>query len=68
MHRLTRSQNKELRKPKESSSAAYSTPRPCPPLLEAEREVCDSQSQKARGNLGPRDQHLLADHEQAPSC
>ena len=25
------------------------------PLLEAERQVGDSQSQKARGNLGPRD-------------
>ena len=67
MHRLICSQNKELRKPKESFSAAYSTP-PGPPLLEAEREVCDSQSQKARGTLGPRAQHLLADHEQAPSC
>jgi len=25
------------------------------PLLEAERQACDSQHQKARGNLGPRD-------------
>ena len=28
---------------------------PAPPLLEAERQAGDSQSQKARGKLGPRD-------------
>ena len=30
--------------------------------------ACDSQSWKAEGNLGPRDQHPPPNCEQAPSC
>ena len=39
-------------------------------LLEAERQVCNSQSQKAKGcsNHGPRDWHLSPNCEQTPSC
>ena len=35
-------------------------------MLEAEKQVCNSQSQKARGNLGPRDWHPPSNCEQAP--
>ena len=41
---------------------------PTRPLRGAQRQACDSQSRKARGNLGPRDWPPPPSCEQAPSC
>ena len=60
---LGHSQNKGLSKYQRRASGLCTSPY-LPP--EAERRVCGSQSWKARGNLGPRDQHPPPNCEQAP--
>ena len=55
-HSLTSSQNEGLHEYQRRASWLWSSPSlPPNPLPEAERQARDNQSQKARGNLGPRD-------------
>ena len=64
MRILAHSQNKGLSEYQWRASSFIQAP----PPLEADRQVCDNKSQKARGNLGPRDWNPLPNCEQAPNC
>ena len=60
---LGQSQNKGLSRHRRRASGLCTGPY-LPP--EAEKQLCDSQSWKARGNLSPRDQHPPPNCEQIP--
>ena len=62
---LASSQNKGLSEQQRRASWLQTGPSP---LLDAEQQAGDSQSQKARGNLSPRDWNPPPNCEQAPSC
>ena len=62
---LARSQHEGLSKHQKRASQLCTGHSPLP---EAQRQACHSQSQKARGILGPRDQHPSPNCEQTPSC
>ena len=64
MRGLAYSQNKGLSKYQRRASSCIQPP----PPPEAERQVCNNKSWKARSNLGPRDWHPLPNCEQAPNC
>ena len=65
MCRLAPSQNKGLSDYQRRASRLWTGPSTAP---EAEGPACDSQSQKARLNLSPRDRRPPPNCEQAPSC